>query len=227
MLSSFASPFSKHGYALGDRQQTPRASKHPADAKPSDPHYIPLPLFTPNLHQIHSANSNSYWCGRFQAICDRFNDETLAANVENLQQYDADSSSSGSSTPTADAEEEGYKPKSTLAGEESWYNFSKKKPKRPHIDAQDERRARAFLHLQSLCTTNQARRSLWEFQLEFARIKGKPHLLPRGGKMVDDRSNWFGRVGKAMVGSHSSGYPPRASLGARSRKSSVASFLNR
>ena len=93
-------------------------------------------------------------------------------------------------------------------------------------EEKDKRSSRAFLHLKSVCTTSEARRSLWEFQLYFARIECKPHLLPKGGQMEDSRGGWFGRVGKAMVWGNNAGFGPRTSIGIGKRKDSMMEFLN-
>jgi hypothetical protein len=225
MLSNFSTPFSRHNYSHGDNRLVSMPSKHPADVTASDPNYIPLPLFTPNLHQIHTLQANSYWCGRFQALCDRFNDEHLVLNTDITQQYDTDSSSSPPSAPTPRTEES-YVLISKPFEEKDNNNFPGYGTSVYQKEDQDKRNSRAFLHLQSLCTTNEARRSLWEFQLHLARIKGKPNLLPRGGKMVEERGSWFGRVGRAIVGGNNTGFKPRSSLGMGRRRSSVVSFLH-
>ncbi|KAI1631633.1 hypothetical protein F4809DRAFT_657627, partial [Biscogniauxia mediterranea] len=50
---------------------------------------------------------------------------------------------------------------------------------------EDNRTRRVFLHLEALCTTSEARRSLHAWQQSYARRVGKPILLPRGGTMND------------------------------------------
>ena len=40
-----------------------------------------------------------------------------------------------------------------------------------------------FYTLQSLCVTNEAKQSLWDFQLRFARERKMEACLPDGGKM--------------------------------------------
>ena len=49
----------------------------------------------------------------------------------------------------------------------------------------DNRCRRIFLHLEALCVTAEARRSLHVFQQEYARKQKKPDLLPSGGTMED------------------------------------------
>ncbi len=51
----------------------------------------------------------------------------------------------------------------------------------------DHRCKRVFAHLESLCVTDEARRSLHGWQQEYARCNRRPVLLPRGGTMEDTR----------------------------------------
>jgi hypothetical protein len=224
MLSNFTTSLSRPNFNLSDNRQAFASTTHPADVTASDPNYISLPLFTPNTHQIHTSKINSYWCGRFQALCDRFQDEHLLMNKEAVEQYDTDDSLSPPSTPSPVTK--GMDSFRSKSAEEHDGSFLRSMTSGKKDAEQDKRSSRAFLHLQSLCTTNEARRSLWEFQLHFARIKGKSHLLPNGGKMMDDRGSWFGRVGRAMVGGNNTGSGLRSSLGMGKRKNSMITFRN-
>ncbi|KAI1490191.1 hypothetical protein F5X96DRAFT_679239 [Biscogniauxia mediterranea] len=76
---------------------------------------------------------------------------------------------------------------------------------------EDNRTRRVFLHLEALCTTSEARRSLHAWQQSYARRVGKPILLPRGGTMNDrnkdgnhhNHGQWRDRtwVGRLLSGS--------------------------
>ncbi|KAI0601073.1 hypothetical protein F4775DRAFT_542616 [Biscogniauxia sp. FL1348] len=75
---------------------------------------------------------------------------------------------------------------------------------------EDNRTRRVFLHLEALCTTSEARRSLRTWQQSYARRVGKPILLPQGGTMNDrdkcdnhDHGQWRDRtwVGRLLSGS--------------------------
>jgi hypothetical protein len=99
--------------------------------------------------------------------------------------------------------------------------------------AEDEERRtkKVFLHLEALCVTNEAKKSLWEWQLGFARQMGNEKFLPTGGKMVDERGGWVSRVGRVLSGGMSSG-GSGTSLGRRSglgalgrRKGSVMGII--
>jgi hypothetical protein len=71
----------------------------------------------------------------------------------------------------------------------------------------DERCKRVFIHLEAFCATDEARRSLFVFQQDFARKEGRPKVLPRGGTMGD--RNWgsyISRMGVKRIGKRASMY---------------------
>lgn len=68
-------------------------------------------------------------------------------------------------------------------------------------DKEEERRnRRVFLHLEALCLTSEARRSLKAFQTIFARKIGAEYLLPAGATMEGDASGggFMGKVGRVL-----------------------------
>ncbi|KAI0025986.1 hypothetical protein F4780DRAFT_774194 [Xylariomycetidae sp. FL0641] len=69
---------------------------------------------------------------------------------------------------------------------------------------EDNRSHRIFLHLEAMCTTSEARRSLHAWQQSYARRMGKENLLPRGGSM-DTKERDKGWVGRLLSGSNSLG----------------------
>lgn len=68
----------------------------------------------------------------------------------------------------------------------------------------NQRMKRAFVHLEAYCMTPDAKKSLWEWQLRYARLEQNEKLLPVGGKMSENGS-WVRRMGKAFAGSKFSG----------------------
>jgi hypothetical protein len=60
---------------------------------------------------------------------------------------------------------------------------------------------RVFRDLEALCATTEAKKSLWEWQLTYARQEQDEALLPAGGKMTDDKGGWVSRMGRAIIGS--------------------------
>jgi hypothetical protein len=184
-------------------------------------------LGTPSGPLIHTSQPNAYWCGRFQALndrksCDRvprihfsdtisellilgFYNEALEVTLQDpnmLRQYIEEA------TPSPRA---------------NYNTFGKSKSKQTHTrteseemediqnscsqlwkDTAEKRLQRVFLHLQAQCVTAEAKHSLWEWQLAYARIEKNKKLLPARGKMTDDmfeRTGWVSRVGKVFMGS--------------------------
>src|SRR5208282_653547 len=67
------------------------------------------------------------------------------------------------------------------------------------IEDEEKRCKRVFIHLEALCVTNEARESLWKWQLQYARQIGSENLLPSGGKLAtDEKVGWIGRVGRVI-----------------------------
>lgn len=65
------------------------------------------------------------------------------------------------------------------------------------MENEEKRCRRAFIHLEALCLTDEAKKSLWEFQQSYARQVACVRLLPVGGSMKD---GWMSRMGRAMSG---------------------------
>lgn len=71
----------------------------------------------------------------------------------------------------------------------------------------DERCKRVFVHLEAFCATDEARRSLFAFQQEYARKMRRPKLLPRGGTMGDRAwGSYISRMGVKRIGKRASMY---------------------
>lgn len=60
------------------------------------------------------------------------------------------------------------------------------------LEDEDNRAKKIFLHLEALCTTSEARRSLYLWQLSYAQRMGKEFLLPRCTTPED--KSWMGRI---------------------------------
>lgn len=74
-------------------------------------------------------------------------------------------------------------------------------PDAVRLEDEDDRASRVFSHLEALCTTSEARKSLHTWQQTYARRVGKAELLPRGGTMED--KGWVERL--LRRGSHNTG----------------------
>lgn len=69
----------------------------------------------------------------------------------------------------------------------------------------DERCRRVFINLETFCTTEEARKSLLEWQQGFARKTGRKKLLPRGGTMEDRLwDSYLARMGVKRMGKRAS-----------------------
>lgn len=170
-----------------------------------------------NPHQVHTAQSSAYWSGRYVSLQDRFKNEMLLPeSMTTMITAHAERSIISKYKPQA----QGHMPTSA-----SYANLLHSRvpggsirdsmtigPKinrqlaRCSLDAarlenEENRSRRAFLHLEVLCTTSEARKSLHAWQQTYARRMGKEELLPRGGTMED--KGWVERL--LGRGSHDAG----------------------
>jgi hypothetical protein len=65
------------------------------------------------------------------------------------------------------------------------------------MEDDDRRSQRILTYLQELCCTNAARKSFWNWQVDYARAMKNKLLLPHGGRMSDEKG-WIGRVGRVI-----------------------------
>jgi hypothetical protein len=100
-----------------------------------------IPLFTTNVLQIEEAQPDSYWCGRFQSLVDRYHNEMLVLDQINIKENMK--SEAGAVSPSILTE-----------FEKLYYDHA------GHAK-------RAFNHLAPLCATNEARESLSRFRKRY------------------------------------------------------------
>ncbi|KAI1111452.1 hypothetical protein F5Y14DRAFT_308161 [Nemania sp. NC0429] len=174
---------------------------------------------------IHTAQSSSYWSGRFMALQDRFQSEALMpenlaivvnAHAERpllpVAQPSMTSSATMGCIPAA------VKPdRSTRAATRSTTPPRYQRPRQQQVRGaeaapkplnttgaaarrqssnevkaalldEDTRCRRVFSHLDGLCTTNEARTSLRQWQQTYARRMDKESLLPEGGTMESSKA---------------------------------------
>ncbi|KAM3079305.1 hypothetical protein ACMFMF_004229 [Clarireedia jacksonii] len=65
------------------------------------------------------------------------------------------------------------------------------------MEDDDRRSQRILTYLQEMCCTNAARKSFWNWQVDYARAMKNKMLLPHGGRMSDEKG-WIGRVGRVI-----------------------------
>jgi len=215
---------SQHGALLADlaeksarrpRSSLPRASAAGRSSGESDD--MPRAL-RDNPRFVSEPQSSQYWSGRFAALHDRFQSELLSpknlyalVSSYNSRSVVAASSSTSTAAKTASL----IRPSATatavlqtVGGERqsSW-----------DVDTallldEDNRCRRIFLHLEAMCVTREARRSLYAFQQEYARRAGRECLLPRG-RTMEDRGGFVSRLfsgGRRSMGGGSGNGPALA-----------------
>ncbi|KAF4973510.1 hypothetical protein FSARC_207 [Fusarium sarcochroum] len=154
----------------------------------------------PDPNQITTSQPSAYWSGRFSALHDRFLSEEFSNEMAA-----SPNSPFGQSpqTPAMTTDRTAVNSRPTHLSHSTTTSaltsLTGTKPRNPPSN-KDARCLRIFQHLENLCTTSEARRSLLSWQQTYARRMGKPQLLPQGGRMENK-----GLMGKIFGGG------PRAS----------------
>ena len=152
----------------------------------------PCPPPQPSPQHITTAQPSAYWSGRFVALHDRFASESLTSTSTRDQSTPSSSQSNTKpSTPTR------FPPRSSSLypvhpaqlshsiTTSALTNVPFPTQRKPPPEDEEARCRRIFHHLEALCTTQDARRSLHDFQQAYARQCGCPGLLPDGGSMEE------------------------------------------
>ncbi|KAK7935593.1 hypothetical protein PG985_001088 [Apiospora marii] len=159
-----------------------------------------------NPRQVTGAQSCEYWTGRFMALQDRFHSEMLLPeNLTTLITAHAERSQvlpppppaplRPSAMPTSSSNPNLSYPKARGRKHTSSVSSTSSNRASRELDAtllmdEDNRARRVFLHLEALCVTNEAKKSLHTWQNSYARRMGKECLLPRG----EASKGWVGRL---------------------------------
>lgn len=185
---------------------------------------------TQNPCCIYTEQPSAYWTGRFNSLHDKFLAECLTPN--NLQsilgaQADRTTAWNQQKQPHLPREAQYTRfntrlpPSATSAailqqttgsGGLGGNRGSDQSLEMHAADAElllddDERCKRVFTHLEAFCATDDARRSLFAFQQDYARKMGRPKLLPRGGTMGDRIwGSYMSRMGVRRIGKRASMY---------------------
>ncbi|RYP22817.1 hypothetical protein DL767_008963 [Monosporascus sp. MG133] len=130
--------------------------------------------------------------------------ETTATTASNKRKHKQTASSSTTKS-TVTATTTATTPRKSKPGTGTYGRDDDEEEETLPLMMHDEHRRsrRAFQHLEALCTTGEARRSLHAWQQTYARRVDCEALLPRGGSMEDHRagSGWVGRLlGNGGVG---------------------------
>lgn len=127
-------------------------------------------LLTGNNRQIHSKQANSFWCGRLTALHDRFHNDMLEALVIDRK--------------TFSRFKDGTRPPESSRSTVGLNDFIETTTGLQYLNDEEIRRCKkSFIHLRALCVTDEAKKSLWNFQLAYATFHGIRQLLPSGGEM--------------------------------------------
>ncbi|KAM0556998.1 hypothetical protein ACHAPJ_005677 [Fusarium lateritium] len=137
----------------------------------------------PDPNQITTSQPSAYWSGRFLALHDRFLSEEFS-NEMAASPNSPFGQSPQTHTMTTDRMAVNSRPThlSYSTTTSALTSLTGTKPRNPPSN-KDARCLRIFQHLESLCITSEARRSLLAWQQTYARRMGKPQLLPQGGRM--------------------------------------------
>ncbi|KAF4449067.1 hypothetical protein F53441_7611 [Fusarium austroafricanum] len=173
------------------------------------------PEVKPDPSLITKSQPSAYWSGRFVTLHDRF----LAEDYSSEGDTPSGSSLGNLFEPhamTTDRVAVNYRPThlSYSTTTSALTSLTGTMPRKPP-STKDARCLRIFQHLESLCTTNEARRSLLAWQQTYARRMGKPQFLPKGGRMEDTQT----LIGKFFGGGPRTG--GRQSLPAKRQSSGV------
>lgn len=238
VLSSLSHSFSITSLSSNRQVSCPARTGDPttSEVRYSPPHGE----FTTNVLQVHAAQPSSYWCGRYQALSDRFQHEDAVIRnrylstmgeepitntypplhevIKSTPLRQVSTQSSGSSQPIIISRPRRISARSTKVS----LTFARV------MEDDDRRSQRILTYLQELCYTNAARKSFWNWQVDYARAMKNKVLLPHGGRMTDEKG-WIGRVGRVIsdgigsggTGGRGTGLGKRSAFGFRRARSGL------
>ncbi|KAG5983010.1 hypothetical protein E4U55_000962 [Claviceps digitariae] len=135
-----------------------------------------------DTRQIDAAQSSEYWSGRFMALQDRFLSENLDEDSLSLYSSRVDNqwrepkiAELAHQSLTSSGNRLTYLAPSNTTSALTTITYN---PRRRLDEEDDDRCARIFSHLDALCSTDEARKSLRLWQQSYARRVGCPKLLP-------------------------------------------------
>ncbi|KAK1714048.1 hypothetical protein BDP67DRAFT_435597, partial [Colletotrichum lupini] len=150
----------------------------------SIPTRTPTPM-SPEVNPliITTAQPSAYWSGRFMSLQDRFQGESLQEQTLSIFVTAHASKASILAQQRAAYQGRGNLPLSTTTALDRYGTAAIQEAKR--LSDEDNCSLRIFLHLQALCGTPEAQKSLHAWQEAYARRMGRSKLLPEG--MNSDR----------------------------------------
>ncbi|KAI9846791.1 MAG: hypothetical protein M1837_003640 [Sclerophora amabilis] len=153
---------------------------------------LPIPDFITNVRQIKGRQTFSYWCGRFSALNDRFRSEELDIEILSPQIFEDCSE---------DNEDNNDNDKITAAEDEKAKQARERMSRSRNMGRDERRIRRVFLHLYSLCSTEEARESLMAFQQAYVKHERDGAVAQAAGASLGTRPGLLGRImGKKTSG---------------------------
>ncbi|UQC91389.1 uncharacterized protein CLUP02_16924 [Colletotrichum lupini] len=145
----------------------------------SIPTRTPTPM-SPEVNPliITTAQPSAYWSGRFMSLQDRFQGESLQEQTLSIFVTAHASKASILAQQRAAYQGRGNLPLSTTTALDRYGTAAIQEAKR--LSDEDNCSLRIFLHLQALCGTPEAQKSLHAWQEAYARRTGRSVLLPEG-----------------------------------------------
>ncbi|ESZ99191.1 hypothetical protein SBOR_0398 [Sclerotinia borealis F-4128] len=174
--------------------------------------YSPIPEFTTNTLQVHTAQPSAYWCGRFQAVSDRYQTDDFDVCVLNPLPAPRDSDVKREK-PSSHYRRGGKILQETSSQSRSnsptplLEKSRKKTPAKSHktvlafstpalfLEDFDKRAQKVMVFLASLCCTSPAKKSLREWQIQYATAMKNKALMPKNDS---DDKGFFGRMGRVI-----------------------------
>ncbi|KAB8302184.1 hypothetical protein EYC80_005630 [Monilinia laxa] len=174
--------------------------------------YSPIPEFTTNTLQVHTAQPSAYWCGRFQAACDRYQTDDFNVCVlspllyPNGGHFEREKPSSHYTCGGKNIQETS----SPIRSDSPAPLLEKSRRKTPAksyktvltfstpsvtLEEFDKRAQKVMSLLASLCCTVPAKKSFREWQIQYATAMKNKALMPKNDP---NEKGLFGRIGRVI-----------------------------
>ena len=187
-----ASPESSNPRLVSDRSPlNPIPLHHPLPIgnhflKPPHP-FLPSSQLMHHHLQIHEAQSPIWWLGRYTALSDRFRTGALPSPSSSPTRSHSSSQQQQTDLPPTSTNTAGLTSASSSNANHPMHNV-------------ERRNRRVYIHLRSLCTTDEARASLDDFKAAMEAREAKTAGGPQG-KAVKEKQGWLdGLMGKKKKG---------------------------
>ncbi|KAG9231707.1 hypothetical protein BJ875DRAFT_109562 [Amylocarpus encephaloides] len=141
---------------------------------------------------VHEPQPSAYWCGRLASLHNQYSNnmiQTTLRDQNHPKKCTALSPDSFDSPPRPTKYKDKKEPSKSI--DDLLLDDSSLVTPMVLEEDSDTRYRRAFTTLQTYCTTNAAKKSLWDFQQSYARNQNNSRMLPVGGHMTDA---WYTRL---------------------------------